>query len=167
MTRKAIFDAIRDARGEPFSQNDVERHISDDGLAIIKDAEGLELKAYRDTGGVLTIGYGHTGADVREGQVITESRADELLKQDVATAEDAVRRLFPRTTQAQFDSLVSFTYNLGERQVSKSTLRRLHLEGDYAGARQQFGRWVFDNGVKLTGLVRRRAAEAALYGRGA
>jgi lysozyme len=137
--------------------------MSEAGLAIIKASEGLRLKAYRDTGGVLTIGYGHTGTDVKPDMVITEARADELLREDVAEAEADVRRLCPVTTQSQFDALCSFTFNLGGAQLKTSTLRRLHNEGNYAGASDQFSRWVFDNGVKLNGLVKRRAAEARLY----
>lgn len=181
MNRKPVFDAAR-AEGVDFSKpgniqildnalsflgfpkEEAGRRISSAGLDIIKQAEGLELKAYRDTGGILTIGYGHTRG-VKAGQVITEAIADQLLAEDVADAEATVRRLFPITTQNQFDALVSFTYNLGEGQVKESTLRRLHNEGDYAGARAQFARWRFDNGRELPGLVKRRAAEAALYGR--
>lgn len=181
MRRKPVFDAAR-AEGVDFSRpgniqildnalsflgfpkEDGDRRVSPAGLDIIKQAEGLELKAYRDTGGVLTIGFGHT-AGVKPGQVITEAMADQLLAEDVADAEAAVRRLFPITTPNQFDALVSFTYNLGEGQVKESTLRRLHNEGDYAGAKAQFARWRFDNGRELSGLVKRRAAEAALYGR--
>lgn len=185
MNRKSIFDAAR-AEGVDFNKpanvqildnalsllgfpagNDNERRISQAGIDLIKQFEGLELKAYRDTGGVLTIGVGHTGADVKPGMVITEAQADALLRSDLATAEAAVRKLFPKTTQSQFDALVSFTFNLGEGQVSSSTLRTKHNAGDYAGAKGQFARWVFDNGQKLRGLERRRAAEAALYGGGA
>jgi lysozyme len=184
MTRKAVFDAAR-AAGADFNRegavalfdnaldslgvprDDAEKHISDAGLQIIKDSEGLRLVAYQDTGGVWTIGYGHTGPDVKVGQTITEARADELLRRDVVEAEDAVRKLCPITTQNQFDALVSFTFNLGAGQLKESTLRRLHNEGDYFAAKLQFGRWVNDNGVKLNGLVKRRAAEAALYGRAA
>lgn len=181
MTRKSMFDALRQfAPGGKLAAADVSlideladrwklprenaMEISTKGLDLIKQAEGLSLKAYRDTGGVLTIGWGHTGPDVTAGMVITEAQADQLLREDVRDAEADVRRLFPITTQNQFDALVSFTFNLGADQVRESTLRRLHNEGDYAGAKSQFGRWVFDNGVKLAGLVRRRAAEAALYG---
>jgi lysozyme len=182
MRRKPVFDAAR-AEGADFNnpgnvqvldnaltflgfpKDDGPKRISKDGLDLIKGYEGLELKAYRDTGDVLTIGYGHTGPDVKPGMVITEARADELLREDVREAEEQVRRLFPVTTQGQFDALVSFTYNLGEKQVASSTLRRLHNAGDYAGARAQFARWRFDNGRELAGLVKRRRAEAELYGR--
>lgn len=180
MIRKPIFDAAR-AQGVDFSKlgniqildnalsllgfpREGDLRISPAGLNIIKLAEGLELKAYQDTGGVWTIGYGHTGPDVKPGMTITETQADKLLVEDVAEAEADVRRLFPVTTQGQFDALVSFTYNLGPEQVGASTLRKKHLASDYAGAKAEFARWRFDNGVELAGLVKRRRAEAALYG---
>lgn len=139
------------------------RHINAAGLQILKDAESLRLVAYQDTGKVWTIGWGHTGPEVKQGLRITRDRADELLVLDVAQAEADVARLFPVTTDNQFSALVSLVFNLGSKQISTSTLRRLHNAGDYAGAAKQFGRWVHDNGVKLNGLVKRRAAEAALY----
>lgn len=183
MTRTEFFAAVRpfapDQRFTPpmvealdhaadllgLPRMDTGKRTSPEGLRIIKEAEGLRLKAYQDTGGVWTIGYGHTGPDVKPGQVITEAVADALLVEDVREAEIAVEKLFPVTNQNQFDALVSFTFNLGGGQVGESTLRRLHNEGDYAGAKAQFARWRFDNGKELAGLVKRRAAEAALYGR--
>jgi lysozyme len=154
------------AIGKALGLNGTGRKItSPAGLQLIKDAEGLRLQAYQDTGGVWTIGYGHTGSDVAKGKVVTEAQADRLLVEDVKEAEDIVSRLFPVTTQAQFDALVSFTFNLGEGQVGPSTLRKLHNAGDYAGAAAQFARWKFDNGVELAGLVKRRRAEAVLYGK--
>ena len=81
----------------------------------------------------------------------------------MSDAEEAVRKYCPITTQGQFDALVSFTFNLGAGSLKDSTLRRKHNEGDYEGAANEFKRWVNAGGVKLTGLVRRRAAEAELY----
>lgn len=141
------------------------RRISDQGLAAIKQHEGLVLTAYPDpaTGGEpWTIGYGHTGG-VRRGDRITEAQADAFLRSDIARFEAAVNRLAPTTTQGQFDALVSFAFNLGEKALADSTLLRLHNAGDHAGAKAQFGRWVNAAGKQMPGLVRRRAAEAALY----
>jgi lysozyme len=184
INRKAIFDAARAAGADFNKPGSVAlfdstldqlgvgnggglKRMSPAGLTLIKNAEGLELKAYQDTGGVWTIGYGHTGPDVKPGMAITPAQAEALLIEDIAEAEADVRRLFPITTQNQFDALASFTFNLGAGQVAESTLRRLHNEGDYAGAKAQFARWRFDNGRELKGLVARRAAEAQLYGRAA
>ena len=82
---------------------------SENSLSIIKDSEGLELTAYLDENDGYTIGYGHLGA--KKGETITEERANELLKQDVEEAENAVRTLVQvPLEQNQFDALVSFVY---------------------------------------------------------
>lgn len=173
---KRLFDQIRIIAGRPLTQGEVDavndiigvtdpsiRRLSANGLNLIKVSEGLMLKAYRDAVNVLTIGYGHTGADVTPGLVVTEAQAEALLLGDVARFEAAVRRLCPLTTQGQFDALTSFAFNLGEKALEDSTLRRLHNEGKYGEASEQFKKWVHAGGRVLAGLVKRRAAEAALY----
>lgn len=132
-------------------------------IQLIKDGEGLRLRAYPDTGGVWTIGYGHTGADVKPGLVISMAQANDLFTVDLAEAATATHYLFPKATTNQFSALVSFVFNLGQGQVGKSTLRKLHNAGDFASAAKEFDKWVHDNGRKLPGLVKRRAAEKALY----
>ncbi len=138
-------------------------NISDKGLSLIKEFEGLRLKAYYCPAHILTIGYGHTGSDVKPGQVINPERADELLRKDVARFEDGVRNIAGPMTQGQFDALVSFAFNLGLGNLMSSTLLKKHKSGDYKGAAEQFGKWVNAGGRRLEGLVKRRAAEAALY----
>ncbi len=185
--RKAIFDAIKAARGgKAFNAMEVgaidnlldalgvarddapaSRQINGAGLAIIKRYEGCELKAYLCPAGVPTVGYGHTGPDVKLGMVIDEAQAEALLKQDLARFERAVARLCPVATDNQFSALVSFAFNVGEEALRASTLRRKHNEGDYAGAQAEFARWNKAGGRVLQGLVKRRAAEAELYGRDA
>lgn len=137
--------------------------ISDSGLDLIKRFEGLRLHSYRCPANIPTVGYGHTGADVCDGQTITLEKADELLRADVMRFEDGVARLAPTTTQGQFDGLVSFAFNLGLGALKSSTLLRKHNAGDYEGAAAEFGRWNKAGGKVLNGLVRRRADEAALY----
>lgn len=137
--------------------------ISKDGLDLIKQFEGLYLKAYRCPAGVPTIGYGHT-AGVAMGQAITQQQADDYLRRDVRQFERAVARLVSvPLTQGQFDALVSFAFNLGEGALAQSTLLRMLNAGDYAGAAAQFDRWNKAGGRVLPGLVRRRAAERALF----
>lgn len=138
-------------------------NISDKGLDLIKRFEGLELTAYRCPAGVWTIGYGHTGIDVKKGMTITEEEAEQLLRVDVRRFEDGVRGIAAKFTQGQFDALVSFAYNLGLGALLSSTLLKKHKAGDYDAAAEQFGRWVYAGGKRLKGLVRRRAEEAALY----
>lgn len=152
---------LLDALGAP-REKATARTVSQAAIDLIKHFEGLKLAAYRDTGGVPTIGVGHTRG-VKMGDVITEAQADAFLREDLEEAMADVRRLFPETTQGQFDALTSFTFNLGAEQVGGSTLRRKHNAGDWLGAKAEFGRWVYDDGVKLNGLIRRRAAEAEVY----
>jgi lysozyme len=92
----------------------------------------------------------------------------EWLDEDLKEAEDAVNRLVKvPLTQGQFDALASFVFNLGEGQFSKSTLLKLLNAGSYDGARDQFKRWVYDNGKVQPGLVKRRMGEAERFGDGA
>ena len=137
--------------------------ISERGLDLIRRFEGLRQGAYRCPAGIWTIGYGHTGPDVRKDLTISKEEADALLRADVARFEAGVRRIAGACTQGQFDALVSFAFNLGLGALMSSTLLRKHKAGDRDGAAEQFGRWVHAGGRKLPGLVRRRAAEAALY----
>lgn len=137
--------------------------ISQKGKDYIKGIEKLELRAYIDTkhGRVWTIGYGHT-LGVKEGMTITEQRANELLDLDLFRFEDRVNRLVKvPLNQAQYDALVSFDFNTGA--LHKSTLLRKLNAGDYQSVPDELSRWVFDDGVKLKGLVRRRAEEAAMW----
>lgn len=139
------------------------RLINSAGLALIKEYEGFEAQAYLDTGGVPTIGYGHTRG-VTMGQTCTPEQAEVWLEADLESAEKDVQRLVKvPLTDNQYAALVSFTFNLGGHQLSKSTLLRLLNAGDYVGAGGQFKFWIYDNGKKRKGLIKRRAAEHALW----
>lgn len=138
--------------------------ISDEGIRLIKQFEGLELHAYKDIVGVLTVGYGSTGSHVRPGMVITEQEAEDLLLQDLVRFEECVTdALEIDVTQQQFDALVSFAFNLGCKAMSGSTLMKLVNAGDSAAAAQQFARWSKAGGKEVAGLVRRRQAEKELF----
>lgn len=130
--------------------------------ALVSNAEGCRLEAYRDSKGVLTIGVGHTRG-VSEGQVITEDQAEQFLESDMAEAAAAVNRLALPATQHQFDALVSFTFNEGEGHLACSSLLREHRAGHFAEAAADFGSWIYCDHKVLGGLVKRRAAEAHLY----
>lgn len=141
---------------------------SDKGIALIKQFEGCKLTAYQDSVGVWTIGYGWTqpvdGKPIRAGMTIKQETAERLLKAGLVSYESDVSRLVKvGLTQEQFDALVSFTYNLGARSLSTSTLLRKLNAGDYAGAADEFMRWNKAGGKVLTGLTRRREAERALF----
>lgn len=133
------------------------------GIELIKEFEGCKLKAYQDSVGVWTIGYGHTKG-VKKGDVITQDQANQFLIEDLADAENAVNRLVKvEINQDMFDALSSFTFNLGAGSLQSSTLLKLLNQGKYSEASEQFTRWVFAGGQKLDGLVRRRKAEQKLF----
>jgi lysozyme len=144
--------------------------LSSAGLALIQTCEGLRLKPYKCSAGKWTIGYGHTTVSkvLSEAKVqITEDQARKLLEYDLGDAERAVKRLVKvPLTQGQFDALVSFTFNLGEGRLGSSTLLAKLNGGDYAGAAEEFGRWTRAGEAVLPGLVKRRAAEKALFVKG-
>ena len=138
--------------------------LSKVGLDLIKKYEGLRLKAYKPvaTEEYWTIGYGHYGADVREGMTITEAQAEEYLKLDCASAVKAVNNLKRNFTQNQFDALVSFTYNCGA-----GNLRKLCKDRTIAEIGEKIVLYNKAGGKVLNGLVRRRNEEQALYKKGA
>jgi len=146
--------------------------ISDNGIKLIKDFEGLKLKAYYDIVGVLTIGYGWTkkvdGKDIHPGMVITEQEAERLLRCGLVEYEKGVNAMLRvRVSQNQYDALVSFAYNLGVSALKNSTLMKKLNIGDYAGAANEFPIWnrATINGVRkdVAGLTRRRLAEQYLF----
>jgi len=137
--------------------------LSQAGIDLIKSFEGYRSEAYQCSAGVWTIGYGHTNS-VLPLQKTTPEQAEKFLRDDVADAVSAVNRLVKVSlSQAQFDALVSFTFNLGGSALASSTLLKKLNAKDYYGARQQFKRWNKAGGKVLAGLVRRRAAEAELF----
>ena len=139
--------------------------MTQEGIELIKSFEGLRLKAYKCPAGVWTIGYGHTKG-VKEGDVITEQEAEDMLKKDVVGFEINVRgAVIPNLNDHQYDALTSFAYNVGLGNFRKSTLLRLINCGITAreDITNQFMRWVYAGGKKLAGLERRRTAEAELY----
>lgn len=137
--------------------------LSPAGVEALKQYEGLSLTAYRDSGGVWTIGYGST-RDVREGMRISQAEADQRFLADTEWAQAAVRTdVVVPITQPQFDALVSLAYNIGAGAFAKSTLVRLLNAGDYRGAAEQFLVWNKVRGEVVTGLAVRRAQERAMF----
>ena len=146
------------------------------GIGLIQQFEGCAKKqsdgsfiAYPDpgTGGdPWTIGWGTTGNDVKRGLVWSQQQCDDRLTEELAAFATRGAKVLgtAKTSQHQFDALVSFAYNVGVANLQNSTLLRLHRAGDYEGAQAQFIRWNKAAGKVLNGLTRRRQAEAALYG---
>lgn len=190
MHRKALFDLIRRLIRRPFRQREVAaidaaldaltgdapragHRIGPAGIALIKHFEGCArlrpdgmVEAYPDpgTGGApWTIGWGATGAGIGPGTVWSRAQCDARLERDLAryAAEVSAAIGEAPTTQGQFDALVSFHYNTGA--IARATLTRRHKAGDHAGAAAEFARWKHAGGRVMRGLMRRRAAEAALY----
>ena len=137
---------------------------SQEGIELIKKFEGCELKPYVCSGGVLTIGYGHTGSDVAEVQEITQECAEQLLREDLEKFENYVNDMVdPELEQCQFDALVAWTYNLGPTNLSTSTLLKRLNTNQFDDVPYQIKRWNKASGKVLDGLVRRREAESLLF----
>lgn len=137
--------------------------ISAEGLALIKKFEGCELEAYQDAVGVWTIGYGHIKG-VKEGMTITKEQAEEMLLEELVEYENYVlEAVNHQLDQCMFDALVSWTYNLGPSNLNASTMLKVLNAGNYEGVPEQIKRWNKAGGKVLTGLVRRREAEALLF----
>lgn len=141
--------------------------ISYIGLDLIKSYETLQLTAYRalKTEKYLTIGYGHYGPDVKEGQTITKDEATKLLQQDVQTAENELNQLIKQNvllTQNQFDALCSLVFNIGVGKFRKSTLRK-KLLNHIQSVDCEFMKWVYSDGHYIQGLYNRRKKEVELF----
>lgn len=145
------------------------RQVSQRGIDLIHSFESCKLNAYPDPGSKdgnpWTIGWGSTGPDIKRGTVWTQAQADARFAADLAKFAAKVEALLgdAPTDQSQFDALVSLAYNIGAEALRKSTVLRKHKAGDHPGAADAFGMWVKNDGKTMRGLVRRRAAEAALY----
>lgn len=150
--------------------------ISDEGLTLIEDLEGVKLAAYLDGGGVPTIGVGHTRG-VQMGDKCTAEQARAWLREDVEEAEATIlRHLSPKIymalPQAAWDALVSFVFNLGEQAFKNPTTGALTGMARALNGRRwddvpdEMKRWVYDNGKKVRGLENRRKREAALWASG-
>lgn len=150
------------------------RQVNAATLDLIRSFEGLFLEAYLCPAGVWTIGYGHTGIShndgtVRRGRILAdEHEAEQLLRLDLQTVADGLQKLLlsrPREemNDNQFGALVSFAFNLGLGNLSKSTLLQRVNSRDYLGAVAEFPKWNLANKKPLRGLTRRRLSEAALF----
>ena len=136
---------------------------SEKAYSLIRQFEGLRLTAYRCPAGVWTIGYGHTSGVV-PGMNITKEQAEELLRQDIALAENIVNTECQNLRQCQFDALVSFVFNVGVGNFRNSTLlKKVKANPDDNSIMDEFLRWVYSKGVVLPGLQKRRLAEMRLY----
>ena len=144
--------------------------MSDAGIeALIKKFEGCRLKAYRCPANVLTIGYGHTSAagapEVKEGMLINNAQALEILKRDLGKFELGVEGLIKvEITQNQFDVLVDFAYNAGLGALAKSGILRQVNAGNFDAVPNELMKWTRGGGKVLPGLVKRCQARTIWWG---
>lgn len=145
------------------------RHINEHGIQIVKSFEGISTKPYLCPANVWTVGYGATvGSDGRpidpDMEAISEDEAEALLLRDLGTSEGWVSRLIKTAlTENQFSALTSITFNVGCGALQRSTLRMRLNRGEVQNAADEFPKWRMAGGRILAGLVRRRAAERALF----
>ena len=139
------------------------------GKDLIKQFEGCKLKAYKCPAGLDTIGYGNTfypdGTKVQPGDVITQERANELFDLIVEDFSKKVKPLIKQNlTDNNFSALISFAYNVGIGNLKNSTLlKKVNVNPTDPTIKAEFNKWTRANKVVLSGLVKRREAEAKLY----
>lgn len=141
--------------------------ISQQGIDLIRRFEGCKLKPYLCPAGYWTVGYGHVignGKTKPEKQLYTQEEVNELLRTDLVRFEQGVLRYCPvHLTQFEFDSLVSFSFNLGLGVLQRSTLRRKILRQDKQAAARNILKYNKAGGQVLKGLTRRREAEYRMF----
>lgn len=134
--------------------------IGQAGIDLIKQHEGCRLTAYRCPAGVWTIGYGHTGSDVKDGLTITPVKAEQMLKADLAKFEKHVQNFDSKYhwNQNEFDALVSFAFNVGS--INQLTANKTRTKAQIAQAMLLYNKAA---GKVLPGLTKRRQAERKLF----
>jgi lysozyme len=150
---------------------------SENGISIIKNFEGLRLHAYKDPGSKdglpITIGYGSTmykdGSKIKLGDTITQDQANDLLMWEVGNKTQVLNGLNLKLNQNQFDAITSFIYNvgMGKQNVSgfldSTLLKRIKINPNDPDIRNQFNRWIYNDGKVMSDLIERRKLEADLY----
>ncbi len=140
------------------------RYTSAQGVNFIEQWEGFSNTPYLCSGNFLTIGYGHKLNKAKTLTKINEVDAEKLLAKDLYKAEIAVLRYINvPLLKYQFDALVSFTFNLGNAALQRSTLRQKINYEAHTEAADEFLKWIYVSGVAIRGLVRRRQHERELY----
>lgn len=141
--------------------------VSEDGINLTKSFESLKLHSYPDSEGVPTVGWGTThinGVPVTLGMTITQDEAEEYLRADYKKFENSINSLVKvELSQQQFDAVADFVYNEGPTHFASSTLLKLINESDFENAKNEFIKWDKAGGHVLSGLLRRRQAEADLF----
>jgi lysozyme len=131
---------------------------------LIREFEGFRSHAYKCPAGTCTVGFGTTGAAVHFGMVISRDTAERWLDRDVRNTAIALEKIVRvPLSEKSWAAILSFAYNVGVGAFEQSTLEFLISQKRFNSAAEQFGRWVHSGDEKLPGLIRRRAAERALF----
>ena len=156
-------------------------NVSHVGIDLIKAFEGCELRPYRCSADLWTIGYGHVlykshlrmkavdrleqGVAEEDDRIWSQDEVDSLLREDLVRFENGVLRHCPDSAfnQNHLDALVSFSFNCGLGALQASTLRQKYNRGEYKDAANEFLRWNKSGGRVLRGLTRRREAEREIF----
>lgn len=138
------------------------QQLSNNGINFLKMLEGCNLTAYKDSGGVLTIGFGHT-KNVQLNTTVTYEQAIQLLMSDLIPVITIINADNLNITQEQFDALVILIFNIGCGAYQSSTLRQKLILGNIIGAAAEFTKWYFDNGTPVRGLLIRRLKESLYF----
>jgi lysozyme len=138
------------------------------GLLLIAGHEGFSSKPYKDTGGVVTNGFGNATITPSKSVTVVEALGD-LKENTTMTGRGVSRCLTAEVTQGQYDAYVSFAYNVGVNAFCKSTMLKLANQGDKVGSCNQFDRWTYVAGrdckIKsnnCSGIAKRREDEKQL-----
>lgn len=127
---------------------------------MIPELEGVRFEPYRDVAGVLTVCYGHTGADIVPGKRYTEAECKAILDKDlIPFARSVNRSVKVPASEYQKAALISFSYNVGVSAFERSSLLRKLNAGDYAGACDGLRQWIYAGGKSWKGLMNRRDIE--------
>lgn len=138
--------------------------LSPNGYKLLKQLEACKLEAYKDVGGVWTIGWGSTGPDIKECTVWTQDQADMHLVTNIgAICRELTPYVSAKLTQCEADAIIIFSYNVGVSAFAHSTMCKLINSYQMTSAALEFAKWNHVNGKEVEGLTNRRAAERALF----
>lgn len=161
--QSSVSGTAQSAIPAPWAEFPQNMRASSQAYTMLRQFEGLRLKAYGDIGGTQTIGYGHT-RNVRPGQVITQPTAEQYLREDVADVEHNIGiSVSVQLTQNQYDALVSWMFNLGFGAWQKSGALHHLNAGDYDTCISIMCLYNQAGGRVVEGLRRRRTAEYDLW----
>lgn len=127
---------------------------------MLTDLEGVRYTPYYDVAGVLTVCYGHTGADIIKGKTYSPAECKSMLDKDLQPFVRSVERSVKvPTNEYQKAALISFSYNVGVTAFERSSLLRQLNAGNYQAACDGLRQWTYAGGKQWKGLMNRREVE--------